>query len=95
MVPIFFHFYWYLKKNSPYVNFNNHTETTIYLIINGKSKKNNIKNRNYYLYNNVINIKDFDEGLLKIDKNSYKHIGIHNIGYITKKRIMIIKIFTA
>ena len=63
--------------------------------INGKSKKNNIKNRNYYLYNNVINIKDFDEGLLKIDKNSYKHIGIHNIGYITKKRIMIIKIFIA
>ena len=38
--------------------------------INGKSKKNNIKNRNYYLYNNVINIKDFDAGLLKIDKNS-------------------------
>ena len=32
------------------------------------------------------NIKDFDSSLLKIDKKSYKNIGIYNIGYITIKR---------
>ena len=35
----------------------------------------------------MINIKDFDARLLKIDKISYKHIGIYNIGYITQKKI--------
>ena len=28
----------------------------------------NIKNRTYYFYNNLINIKDFDARLLKLDK---------------------------
>ena len=31
----------------------------------------------------MINIKVFDSRLLKIDKRSYKNIGIYNIGYIT------------
>ena len=31
----------------------------------------------------MINIKVFDSSLLKIDKRSYKNIGICNIGYIT------------
>ena len=35
----------------------------------------------------MINIKDFDSSLIKIDKKSYKNIGIYNIGYITIKRI--------
>ena len=35
----------------------------------------------------MINIKDFHSSLLKIDKNSYKNIGIYNIGYITIKKI--------
>ena len=35
----------------------------------------------------MINNKDFDARLLKIDKKSYKNIGIYNIGYITKKKI--------
>ena len=30
-------------------------------------------------------IKDFDRNLLKIDKKSYKNIGIYYIGYITIK----------
>ena len=34
----------------------------------------------------MINIKDFDSNLLKIDKKSYKNIGICNIGYITIKK---------
>ena len=34
----------------------------------------------------MINIKDFNARLLKIDKQSYKN-SIYNIGYITKKKI--------
>ena len=49
------------------------------------TKQMNIKNRTYYFYNDLINIKDFDPKLLKLDKNSYKNIDIYYIGYITKK----------
>ena len=49
-------------------------------------KKINIKNRTYYFYNDMIDLKTFDERLLKIDKKSYKNIGIYNIGYITIKK---------
>ena len=35
----------------------------------------------------MIDIKTFDSDLLKIDKKSYKDIGIYNIGYITIKKI--------
>ena len=45
----------------------------------------NIKNKTYYLCNDMINIKDFDTSLIKIDKKSYKNIGIYHIGYINKK----------
>ena len=49
------------------------------------TKKMNIKNRTYYSYNDLINIKDFDSKLLKLDKKSFKNIGAYYIGYITKK----------
>ena len=42
-----------------------------------------IKNRTYDFYNDMINITKFDSNLLKINKKSYKDIGIYNIGYIT------------
>ena len=35
----------------------------------------------------MINIKDFDPNLIKIDKKSYENIGIYYIGYITMKSI--------
>ena len=35
----------------------------------------------------MINIKNFDPILLKIDKKSNEDIGIYNIGYITIKKI--------
>ena len=41
----------------------------------------NIKNRFYYLYRNLIDIKNFDAEFLKIDKKSYKRIDIYYIGY--------------
>ena len=53
----------------------------------GEVKQINIKNRNYYFYNDIINIKNFDASLFKIDKKSYKDIDIYNNGYITKKKI--------
>ena len=59
----------------------------------GKIKEINFKNRTYYFYNNIINIEDFDSNLLKIDKTSFKNIDIYYIGYITIKKLMIMKIF--
>ena len=53
----------------------------------GVVKQIDIKNRTYYFYNDMIDIKTFDSDLLKIDKKSYKDIGIYNIGYITIKKI--------
>ena len=53
----------------------------------GVVKQINIKNRTYYFYKDMINIKNFDPILLKIFRKSYKNIGIYNIGYITIKKI--------
>ena len=53
----------------------------------GVVKQIDIKNRTYYFYNDIIDLKNFDARLLKIDKKSYKNIGIYNIGYITIKKI--------
>ena len=47
----------------------------------------NIENRTYYFFNGMINIKNFDSNLLKIDKTSYKNIDIYYIGDITMKNI--------
>ena len=51
-------------------------------------KQTNIKNETYYFYNDIINLKTFDSKLLKIDKKSYKNIGIYNIRYVTIKKIV-------
>ena len=53
----------------------------------GNIKQINIKNQTYYFFNDMINIKDFDRSLIKIDKKSYKNICIYRIGYITIKSI--------
>ena len=53
----------------------------------GEVKQINIKNRTYYFYNDIIDLENFDSSLLKLDKKSYKDIGIYNIGYITIKKI--------
>ena len=53
----------------------------------GVIKQIDIKNRTYYFYNNIIHIKYFESKVLKIDKKSYKDIGIYNIEYITIKKI--------
>ena len=50
-------------------------------------KQINIKNRTYYFYSDIIDVKDFDAKFLKIDKTSYKNIDIYYIGYIASKKI--------
>ena len=51
----------------------------------GSIKEIDIKYGTYYFIDNMINVRDFDSNLLKIDKKSYKNIGIYYIGYITMK----------
>ena len=52
----------------------------------GEIKQINIENQTYYFYD-IIDLKDCDAKLLKIDKKLYKNIDIQNIGYITIKKI--------
>ena len=53
----------------------------------GRFKQIEIKNQTYYFYNNIINLKNFESNLLKIDKKHYKRIDVYYIGYITTKKI--------
>ena len=46
----------------------------------------NIKNHTYYLFDDIIGIKDFDPNSIKIDEKSYKNILIYYIGYVTIKK---------
>ena len=45
----------------------------------------NIKNRTYYFYNDLINIKNFNINKLKLDKKGVLGNDVYYIGYITKK----------
>ena len=61
----------------------------------GNIKQLTLKVEHMNFVNDMINIVDFDSSLPKIDKNSYKSIGIYNIGYITfKATLMTMKTFT-
>ena len=51
----------------------------------GNIKEINIKNRLYYFFDDMSDIKDFDPSL-KIDEKSYKTIIIYYIGYITMRK---------
>ena len=52
----------------------------------GKVKELNMKNRTYYYFNDIMNMKDFHSSLLRIDKKRYKYIYIYYVCYITVKR---------
>ena len=58
----------------------------------GLLKQIDIKNRTYYFYNGMVDIKKLYSNLLEIDKKSYKDIGIYTIG-LKLKKFMIMKIF--
>ena len=53
-----------------------------------KTKQIDIKNWTwtYYFYNDLINIKNFDPNMLKIDKKkTVLNHSVYYIGYVTKK----------
>ena len=52
----------------------------------GTIKQIDIKNWTNYFYNDIIDLENFDSSLLKLDKQSYKNIGIYNIGCIANKK---------
>ena len=49
-------------------------------------KSIDIKKHTYYVFDDIINIKDFDPNHIKIDENSYKNILIYYIRYVTIKK---------
>ena len=53
----------------------------------GSTKEINIKERTYYFYNDIIDLKTFDSKNLKLDKKTYKDLDIYNIGYVAIKKI--------
>ena len=53
----------------------------------GGIKQLNITNNTYYFYDDIINIKNFQSNILKIDKKPYKDFDINYISYITIKKI--------
>ena len=53
----------------------------------GETKELNIKNQTYYFFDDMIDIRNFQSNLLKIDKKHYKDFDIYYIGYITIKKI--------
>ena len=56
----------------------------------GTVKKINIRNRTHYFYNNVIDLENFDSSLLKLDKKSYKDIGIKTMSALAISKIFIV-----
>ena len=58
----------------------------------GNVKQIKIKNRTYYFFDDIINVKDFHSNLLKIEKNSYKNTDTYYIRYITMKDSDYVKI---
>ena len=50
-------------------------------------KEINIKNRTYYFYNDIVNLDEFDESKIKVDKKDFTDIDIHYLSYEHKKKI--------
>ena len=87
MIGAYFVYYGYLNGTKENVSVHDYVyQAKNYYNRMGKAKQINIKNRTYYFYNGIINLKNFKSNLLKVDKKSRKNIGIYNIGYITIKK---------
>ena len=56
----------------------------------GSTKEINIKERTYYFYNDIIDLKTFDSNNLKLDKKTYKNVDIYNIGYLQLKQLVMV-----
>ena len=51
-------------------------------------KQMNIKNRTYYFYNDIINLDEFDESKIKVDKKDFNDIDIYYLGYERENKIL-------
>ena len=60
--------------------------------MSNKVKDIDIKNRTYYFFDDIINIKKFDPNNIKIDEKSQQNILIYYIGYVTIKYLKYVKI---
>ena len=50
-------------------------------------KQINIKNITYYFYNDIINLDEFDESRIRVNKKDFNDIDIYYLGYEYKKKI--------
>ena len=55
-------------------------------------KEIDIKNRTYYFFDDMINIKNLGLKKIKVDENSHKNILVSYIGYVTVKNLSYAKI---
>ena len=60
--------------------------------MSNKFKDIDIKNRTYYLFDDIINIKNFDSNKIEIGEKSYKNILIYYNGYVIIKNSIYVKI---
>ena len=61
----------------------------------GSIKELNIKNQIYYFFNDIIDIRNFQSSLLKIDKKLYKDLTFTILVTLRLKKLMTMKIFIA
>ena len=62
----------------------------------GTVKQINIKNRTFYVYNNIIDLENFKSNLLKIDKKNHMKTLLFTTLDISKlKKLMTVKILIA
>ena len=47
----------------------------------------NIKNRKYCFYNDIINLDEFHESRIRVDKKDFNDIDIYCLGYEHKKKM--------
>ena len=47
----------------------------------GEIKQMNIKNQTYYFYNYIINLHEFDESKIKVERKNSNEIDIYYLGY--------------
>ena len=52
----------------------------------GTTKEINIKNRTYYFYNDFINLDEFDESKIKVNKKDFHDIDIYYLSYEHKTK---------
>ena len=61
--------------------------------MNNQFKDIDIKNRAYYFFNDIINIKHFDPNNVKINEKSYKNILVYYIGYVTIEKLIVLILY--